>query len=275
MDRQRMETKKNNYYNNSNNVVGVVSNNKKPLEWLNEPYYLLHFLAFFAYFILRSSAAQFLSPHSARHLLHREIQAVLAFALLTAYKLVRVETWEAFVSDSLFFAKVFLVAISLIMDYHLAMWYMVVFSVMYILTQQPAFEGLGNAIKLTPLQLETLLTEGNASKFWLVEFRASCSSDYTRTSRCFPELSITYSNKHLSFGTIDLGLFPNVAEKFGISLSGMGQLPTYILFENATEVTRFPEWGFEPKVSHPTVTKRLLCQHFELDRRLLEYVHGR
>lgn len=29
-----------------------------------------------------------------------------------------------------------------------------------------------------------------------------------------------YSNKHLSFGVVDLGLFPNVAEKFGISLGG-------------------------------------------------------
>uniref|UniRef100_A0A2P2JCD1 Uncharacterized protein n=1 Tax=Rhizophora mucronata TaxID=61149 RepID=A0A2P2JCD1_RHIMU len=81
MDRQRMETKKNNYYNNSNNVVGVVSNNKKPLEWLNEPYYLLHFLAFFAYFILRSSAAQFLSPHSVRHLLHRVTLSSLSLYL--------------------------------------------------------------------------------------------------------------------------------------------------------------------------------------------------
>lgn len=27
-----------------------------------------------------------------------------------------------------------------------------------------------------------------------------------------------YSNKNLSFGVVDLGLFPNTAEKFGISL---------------------------------------------------------
>lgn len=113
---------------------------------------------------------------------------------------------------------------------------------------------------------------------WQVEFRASCSPACIRTSRCFPELSITYvfalhgswtlskrqkkrkdpllrnlwelwsqcvafiglvnischyrilcvvmlpcgrySNKNLSFGIVDLGLFPNAAEKFGIYLGG-------------------------------------------------------
>lgn len=29
-----------------------------------------------------------------------------------------------------------------------------------------------------------------------------------------------YSNKNLSFGIVDLGLFPNAAEKFGISVTG-------------------------------------------------------
>ncbi|KAF3446398.1 hypothetical protein FNV43_RR11577 [Rhamnella rubrinervis] len=204
-----------------------------------------------------------------------EIQAVLTFSLLIAIKIVREETWEAFIADTLFFAKVFLVVLALIVDYHLALWYIVVFLVIYISTQQPAFQGLGTYSKLTPLQLEAILTEGNTSRLWLVEFRSSCSSACIRSSRCFPELSITYSTKNLSFGIVDLGLFPNAAAKFGISLGGgMSQLPTYILFENAAEVTRLPELDFEVKASHPPTTKRLLCRHFELDRHLLEYING-
>nr|XP_024930186.1 thioredoxin-related transmembrane protein 2 isoform X2 [Ziziphus jujuba var. spinosa] len=148
--------------------------------------------------------------------------------------------------------------------------------VIYILTQQPAFQGLGTCSKLTPLQLEAVLTEGNISRLWLVEFRASCSSACIRTSRCFPELSITYSTKSLSFGIVDLGLFPNAAAKFGISLGGsMSQLPTYILFENAAEVARLPELDFEAKAYHAPITKKLLSRYFELDRHLLEYVNGK
>ncbi|KAL6533950.1 hypothetical protein OROHE_013783 [Orobanche hederae] len=54
----------------------------------------------------------------------------------------------------------------------------------------------------------------------MVEFRSLSASSCIRSSSFFPELSITFSNKNLSFGTIDLGLFPNAAEKFGITLGG-------------------------------------------------------
>ncbi|EEF45854.1 thioredoxin-related transmembrane protein 2 [Ricinus communis] len=251
-----------------------------PMEWVNkmvsEPYYLFHFLAFFSYLVVRISSSSLLSPPIAHHLLYREFQAFLALSVLASIKLVKEETWEAFIADVLFYAKLLLVAVSLILDYHLTLWYIMVFSVIYIVTQQPAYEGLGTASKLTPLQLETLLTEGNTSRFWLVEFRALCSSTCIRASRCFPELSIIYSNKNLSFGIVDLGVFPNAAEKFGISLSGgMSQLPTYVLVENAAEVTRFPEWDFEAKSSHLPATKKLLSKHFELDRHLVEYLHGK
>ncbi|KAM7493350.1 hypothetical protein LguiB_027959 [Lonicera macranthoides] len=255
------------------------SQSSSTVEWLNlmvsEPYYLFHFLAFFSYIPIRFSASQFLSPEFASHLLHREIQAVLAFCVLTLVKVVKEETWEAFIADTLFFAKIFLVAISLVVDYHLALWFTLVSLVIYILTQQPPCQGLGTSNQLTPLQLEALLTEGNTSRYWLVEFRALSSSNCIRGSRIFPELSITYSNKNLSFGVVDLGLFPNTAEKFGFSPGSMKRLPAYILFENAEEVTRFPEVDFELRAFTPTITKKVLCRHFELDRLFLEYVTGK
>ncbi|XP_022157869.1 thioredoxin-related transmembrane protein 2 isoform X2 [Momordica charantia] len=252
-------------------------NNFRPGEWLNlmvsEPYYLSHFIAFFSYFVIRSSATRILSYNITHLLLCRELQAILVFLIFYMFKMVRQETPEAFIADMLLFVKVFLVALTSMMDYHLAIWYVIVFTGIYVFTQQPVFQGSGTCSKLTPLQLETLLTEGNKSRLWLVEFRVSFSADCIRSSRCLPDLSVTYSNKHLSFGVVDLGLFPNVAEKFGISLGGsMNQLPSYILFENAAEVARLPDLDFELK-AYPPITKRLLCRHFDLDRRLLEYVY--
>ncbi|PIA64746.1 hypothetical protein AQUCO_00100308v1 [Aquilegia coerulea] len=228
---------------------------KNPLDWINlmvsEPFYFFHFLAFFSYFVVRISSSHILSSEFATHLLHRELQAFLALLVLFAVKLVREETWEGFVADTLFYGKGFLILVSLVLDYHLALCYAIGFFVIYALTQQPPYQGLGNSSKLTPLQLEVLLTEGNTSRFWLVEFRSSWSSVCIRTSSFFSDLSITYSNKNLSFGIVDLGLFPNVAAKFGVSLGvSMGQLPTYILFEKGMEVARFPEVEFEGKSSH-------------------------
>ncbi|KAL1315037.1 thioredoxin-related transmembrane protein 2 isoform X1 [Arachis ipaensis] len=192
-------------------------------QWLNkmasEPYYLFHFLCFFSYLVVRSSAVQVLTPQLTLSLLRREILTVLVFAVLVALKAVREETWEAFIADILFLAKICLFALAFTLDRRIALWYILVFLVIHMLTQQPPSEGLGASTKLTPLQLEGLLTEGSTSRLWLVEFCASYSSSCIRSSRHFPELSITYSNKNLSFGIVDLGLFPNAAEKFGISLS--------------------------------------------------------
>ncbi|KAL5729053.1 hypothetical protein ACHQM5_002057 [Ranunculus cassubicifolius] len=251
-----------------------------PLKWLNiivsEPFYFFHFLTFFSYFAIRISSYQILSTDFSHHLLHREFQAILAFSVLLVVKLVKEESWEGFISETLFFAKGFLILISLVLDYHLALCYVVGFLVIYALTQQPPCQELGNSSKLTPLQLEVILTEGSTSKLWLVEFRASWSPTCIRTSQFVSDLSITYSNKSLSFGIVDLGLFPNVAEKFGISLGvSMGQLPTYMLFENGTDIARYPEVESEAKLYHPSVTKKLLSRHFELDRRLIEYVHAK
>ncbi|XP_019447489.1 PREDICTED: thioredoxin-related transmembrane protein 2 isoform X2 [Lupinus angustifolius] len=246
--------------------MGKESNSIDPIQLLNgmvsEPYYLFHFLTFFSYFVIRFNfASQLLDSHIIHHLLRRGV---------------REETWEAFIADALFLAKICLFALAFTMDRRLAVWYIIVFLVIHMLAQQPPFQGLGTSSKLTPLQLESLLAEGNTSRLWLVEFCASYSSSCIRSSQQLPELSITYSNKNLSFGIVDLGLFPNAAEKCGVSLSGsMGQLPTFILFENGAEIARFPELDFEARFFNPTITKGLLSRHFELDRHLLEYVNGK
>ncbi|XP_066352624.1 uncharacterized protein [Miscanthus floridulus] len=103
-----------------------------------------------------------------------------------------------------------------------------------------------------------------------VEFQTSFSATCIQASSVLPELSNIYSNKNISFGIIDLGHFPNAAAKFGISM--WDHLPAYILFDKTTEVARFPEITSESKVFVPKVTKKLLCQHFDLDRRLIEYL---
>ncbi|XP_026442122.1 thioredoxin-related transmembrane protein 2-like isoform X2 [Papaver somniferum] len=195
-------------------------------QWMNlvisEPYYVYHFIIFFSYLIVRTSAIQIFSSDFSYLLLRREIQAVLALLMLVTVKLVKEESWEGFISDVLFFSKGFLIVVSMLIDIQLALCYMVVFFVVFTLTQEPPYSELGHATRLTPLQLEVILTEGSASRFWLVEFRALTSSNCIRTSRFVSDLSITYSTKNLSFGIVDLGLFPNAAEKYGIS---MGEIP--------------------------------------------------
>ncbi|CAD6233471.1 unnamed protein product [Miscanthus lutarioriparius] len=254
---------------------GGAARQTHPFPWLDaaisEPYYFLHLLVFFSYFAARSAA---LSADNGGELhdrlLRREIQAVLVFLVLFVVKIVKEETWETFIADSLLYAKGLLLAVTLVIDYWLAFAYFLGFLVIYAVAQQPPYDGLGHSNHLTPLQLESLLTEEPTSRFWLVEFRTSFSAKCIQASSVLPELSIMYSNKNISFGIIDLGHFPNAAAKFGISM--WDHLPTYILFDKVTEVSRFPEITSESKVFVPKVTKKLLCQHFDLDRRLIGYL---
>lgn len=246
-----------------------------PFPWLNmlvtEPFYGLHGLAFFSYIIVRQSASQYLSQGFSHHLLHRELQALLCFGVLVAIKIVKSKTWESFIADSILYGKGFLIMLASILDHRLAVWYLIIFIVIFLLCQQPPYSGQGNINYLTPLQLESILTEGINSQLWLVEFRALWSSRCIQASQILADLSLMYSSKSLTFGLVDLGRFPNAAAKYGITLgASMGQLPTYILFENGVEVSRIPEIDFEGKSKTPIITKRLLVRHFELDRRFVE-----
>ncbi|KAK9102331.1 hypothetical protein Sjap_019585 [Stephania japonica] len=255
-------------------------NTKNPLQWLNlmvsEPFYFSHFLAFFSYLVIRISTSDALSSSVSDRLLRRVIHTTRSSFSLPIFQSSHEETWEGFVVDALLFAKVFLFLVASVIDYHLALCYAVGFLVMKIATLYSSIAFSGDSSKLTPLQLEVLLSEGSASRFWLVEFRSFCSPTCIRTSRFLPDLAITYSNKNLSFGIVDLSLFPNVAEKFGISMGvSMNQLPTYILFDNGTEVAHFPDVQLEGKASYRPITKGFLCRYFELDRRLIEYVYSK
>ncbi|XP_062182738.1 uncharacterized protein LOC133886861 [Phragmites australis] len=247
---------------------GGATRRSHPFPWLDvamsEPFYFLHLLAFFSYFAARSAAAS-ADDGGELHgsLLHREIQAVLVFLVLFSVKVVKEENWETFIADSLLYAKGLLLAVTLVIDYWLALCYFLGFAVIYAVAQQPPYDGLGHSNHLTPLQLESLLTEEHTSQFWLVEFRTSFLATCIQASSVLPELSNTYSNKNISFGLIDLGHFPNAAAKFGISM--WDHLPTYILFDKATEVARFPGITSESKIFVPKVTKVIItCYSYGL-----------
>ncbi|KQK03194.1 thioredoxin-related transmembrane protein 2 homolog isoform X1 [Brachypodium distachyon] len=253
---------------------GGAKRRSHPFPWLDlaisEPFYFLHLVAFFSYFAARTtapSAEDDVEFHS--RLIRREIQAVLVFLVLFTVKIVKEENWETLIADSLLYAKGLLLAVIMVIDYWLALCYLLGFVVIYAVAQQPPYDGLGHTHHMTPLQLESLLTEEPTTRFWLVEFRTSFLGKCIQASSVMPELSNIYSNKNISFGIIDIGHFPNAAAKFGISM--WDHHPTYILFDKVTEVARFPEIANETKVFMPKVTKKLLCQHFDLDRRLIEY----
>ncbi|KAI7738593.1 hypothetical protein M8C21_010006 [Ambrosia artemisiifolia] len=238
------------YYNITMNILFSI---------ISEPYYLFHFLSFFSYFSIRLTTSHLFSAQFTQNLLHRELQAVVAFLTLSVVKMVKEETWDGFIADMLRgFSPGTLVHADILSYISL-----------YTAT---CLHGTRRFNTINTPAVGNFINRRWRIKI-LVEFRSSFSSSCIRTSRILPELSITFSNKNISFGVVDLGLFPNTAERFGISLGVPDQLPTYILFENAEEISRFPEMNSSTKSSD--ITKKRLCRHFELDKHLLDYIGGK
>lgn len=69
-----------------------------------------------------------------------------------------------------------------------------------------------------------------------------------------------------------MSILPEIAKDYDINTSGVSrQLPTLIMFENGTEVARFPAINEEGKVGKVLkYDKRLLAKYFDLENRYLE-----
>eukprot|EP00250_Pteridium_aquilinum_P016723 c23255_g1_i2 orf=529-1293(-) len=241
------------------------------LQTLSEPFYALHALMFFSYFMFRHAATTTSSLLFRDHLFHREVQTCLSLAVLLCLKWRRSQSFEAMLGESLFYGKAVLMLLATLLDRRLAAWYMLCFAVIFLLFQQPPFKGLGNVVQMSPLQLENHLSEGNSARCWLIEFRAIWSPQCIRAGRVFANLSSRYSTEDLYFGSVDIGRFPKAGEAFGIPLGvQLEEVPSYVMFQNGNEVSRLPNTGNEDgkKFANP-LSESVIANYFDLDRRLI------
>ncbi|GAA5810457.1 hypothetical protein MFLAVUS_003878 [Mucor flavus] len=80
------------------------------------------------------------------------------------------------------------------------------------------------------------------SKYWIVMLYANWSVTCLNFEPVLAKLSIEYDLPHLKFGQIDIDVYPNLAEEFGVSKDPASfDLPTLILFQQGKEIRRLPE----------------------------------
>ncbi|KAI7902615.1 uncharacterized protein BX663DRAFT_509870 [Cokeromyces recurvatus] len=79
-------------------------------------------------------------------------------------------------------------------------------------------------------------------KYWIVMLYANWSVSCLNFEAVLAKLSIQYDVPHLKFGQIDVDIYPDLAEEFGVSKDPASfDLPTLILFQNGKELRRLPE----------------------------------
>ncbi|KAI5053887.1 hypothetical protein GOP47_0031220, partial [Adiantum capillus-veneris] len=114
------------------------------VQTLSEPFYALHALTFLSYFMARHAATTSSSPLFLNYLLYRETQTVLSLAVVLCLKWRKCQSYEALVGDGLLYAKGVLMLLATLLDRRLAAWYLLLFTVIFLLCQQPPFKGLGS-----------------------------------------------------------------------------------------------------------------------------------
>ena len=118
--------------------------------------------------------------------------------------------------------------------------YLLLFTLQAMLLPEPTYKGPENIVYFRANGLDDELKR-DPKVTWLVTFYAAWSPSAVNFSPIFAKISANYGLPNLKFGKIDVGRYPEVAEKFIISTSALTrQLPTVIMFQDGKEVGRVP-----------------------------------
>jgi len=118
--------------------------------------------------------------------------------------------------------------------------YLLLFTLQAMLLPEPTYKGPESIIYFRATGLDEELSR-DPRVTWLVTFYAAWSPSCVNFSPVFSQLSAQYALPNLKFGKIDVGRYPDVAQKFHISTTSLTrQLPTVILFQEGKETGRAP-----------------------------------
>ncbi|KAI8090291.1 uncharacterized protein B0P05DRAFT_530172 [Gilbertella persicaria] len=93
------------------------------------------------------------------------------------------------------------------------------------------------------------------AKYWIVMLYANWSVSCLNFEAVLAKLSLQYDVPHLKFGQIDIDLYSDLAEEFGVSKDPASfDLPTLILFQQGKEIRRLPELTLAKEGAKNTTT---------------------
>ncbi|KAI7877652.1 hypothetical protein K492DRAFT_12351 [Lichtheimia hyalospora FSU 10163] len=153
---------------------------------------------------------------------------------------------------------------------------------------QPWYQG---PTKITELSQEDLRTKVKgskdkkpSSKYWVVMLYANWSLACLNFEAVLAKLSLKYSAEHIHFGKLDIDIYGDVAEEYGISRDPASfDLPALLLFRDGALIRRLPELtvanesSSAARTAKDTITRigwskkaATVVQAFHLDKILVE-----
>ncbi|ORY89997.1 hypothetical protein BCR43DRAFT_499827 [Syncephalastrum racemosum] len=217
-------------------------------------YYVLHLLYGITYAIY--FAAQRLDLASPGFgFTDGEMNAYVALSVLSAWKCVMASTAEELASVLILYTKFF----SLCLFYWKSgLWTSALYAIGWIvlstLFPQPWYQGPTKIIELSESDFISKVTKKPKSKerivevneegpkYWVIMLYANWSVACLNFEAVLANLSLKYSTEHLQFGKVDIDLYPDVGDTYGISRDPASfDLPTLLLFSDGNPIRRLPE----------------------------------
>lgn len=176
----------------------------------------------------------------------------------------RRSTVDAYLSEVLNYVRLAAVVLLAAADYRLGVLMALAVLLSSLLFIQPRYTGQQNVSIMTPASFDSEAMHESSKAVWLVMLSAQWSSQSRHAQATFAELSLEYASEDLRFGELDVGRWPKMAKKFGMSIDTVPQqLPVFLLLKQGRAVKRMPEadksWERKGRL------KTLLVNHFDLD----------
>jgi len=219
----------------------------KETKVLLHPYYWINIIlcASFVFLRLMSPFCQILfGPGKEACELDMRENEILFFLLIIVMVKSRksgaTHTAAAYLASGFIYAKFANLILFFRVDPRMGLIYLVAFLIQAMLLPEPTYKGPENLVYFRATGLDDELKR-DPRVTWLVTFYAAWSPACINFAPIFSKLSADYGLPNLKFGKLDVGRYPEIAEKHHISTSALSrQLPSLIMFQDGKEVGRIP-----------------------------------
>ncbi|XP_044261327.1 thioredoxin-related transmembrane protein 2 homolog [Tribolium madens] len=218
---------------------------KADFKQLLKPYYLFNIILSLSYVILKRT------PGVCNYLFHveecefdgreTEILFFLIIVIMIRTRKSGSVSMINYLSSSFVYTKIANLILWFNADFLMGIIYGIIFILGALLFPEPTYSGPDNVIYFRGLQgLDEELSRSRDG-YWLVTFYTVWNPACVNFAPIFAKLSTEYVLENLKFGKIDVGRYPDAAQKYHVNDSSLSkQLPTTILFKEGKEVVRRP-----------------------------------
>lgn len=221
---------------------------KKELRLLAKPYYWVNILMALSYLISKKAI-----PICSRIFKHRgeemceldsretEILFFLLIIIMIRSRKTGSVTMVNYLSSSFLYTKVANAILWAYSDFRYGLGFLLLCVLVGMVLPEPSYKGPEHITYFRNAQTFEEELSRDKRINWLICFYTVWNPSCVNFAPVFAELSAEYNLDNLKFGKIDIGRFPEIAQKYRISDSSFSrQLPTVILFQNGKEVERRP-----------------------------------